>query len=187
MAGGRTLRFYLEVAHRFLVIAAISFWLGGFTFYAGVAIPQALEVLGSHRKVGFITELVTNWLNVAGVVALAVLLLNMIVFRTSRGKGLSYTLAITWGLMAAIEIELILLHPRMDRLIGMMTPAPGAAPIRILLDVDRFDAIHRVYLMSTTAQWFIGLLHVWCVCVLWRSGGASDFDEPSVVAPIRQA
>jgi hypothetical protein len=204
-AGG-PLRFYLGAAHRFLVIAAIAFWLGGFTFYAGVAIPQALEVLGSHRKVGFITELVTNWLNIAGVAALAVLLLNMIVVRRSRGKWVRCMLTITWGLMATIEIELILLHPMMDRLIGVMAPTPGATPVHVLLDADRFDSIHRVYLMSTTAQWFLGLLHVWCVCVLWGSGEPSDFDEPPsgltsmssvesslrvedsrVVAPLREA
>ena len=60
----------------FLVVAAIAFWLGGFTFYAGVAIPMGVEVLGGHRTVGFITDGVTNWLNVAGVIALTIFAWN---------------------------------------------------------------------------------------------------------------
>src|SRR5689334_8725515 len=62
----RTALTLLGAARRFIVISAIAFWLGGFTFYAGVAIPTGVEVLGTHKAVGFITQGVTRWLNVAG-------------------------------------------------------------------------------------------------------------------------
>ena len=148
-------------ARRFLVIAAIAFWLGGFTFYSGVAIPMGVEVLGTHRAVGFITERVTNWLNVAGVCALAIFAWNMALGWRASGKALRYTLLITWLVMVAIEIELISLHPVMDRLLTTQ-------PVREILDEDRFDLLHHVYLISTTVQWFFGMIHVWCICVMWK-------------------
>jgi hypothetical protein len=146
---------------QFVVIAAIAFWLGGFTFYSGVAIPMGVEVLGTHRRVGFITERVTNWLNVAGVVALAIFFWNMVLGWRGSGKVLRYTLLVTWLLMAAIEVELISLHPVMDRLLVTQ-------PIRDILDPDRFDTLHHVYLISTSIQWFFGMIHVWCICVMLK-------------------
>jgi len=145
---------------RFLVIAAIAFWMGGFTFYASIAVPTGVNVLGTHRAVGFITQQVTQRLNVAGVAALAVLLWNIISSRTPQRPALRRTLLVTWLLMTLIEIELILLHPAMDRL--MITQ-----PVRMILNEDRFELLHRIYLVSTTAQWFLGLVHVWCLCALW--------------------
>jgi len=150
---------------RFIVIAAIAWWLGGFTFYSGVAIPMGVEVLGTHRAVGFITQRVTNWLNVGGVVALSILLWNLALSWNSRGKLVRYTMLATWMLMAAIEIELIGLHPVMDRLLT-------THPVREILDEDRFDLLHHVYLISTTVQWCLGVIHVWCVCVVWQSPAA---------------
>jgi hypothetical protein len=44
---------------RFLFVAAVAFWLGGFMFYGGVVIDAGAKVLGSHRKQGFVTERVT--------------------------------------------------------------------------------------------------------------------------------
>lgn len=152
---------------RFLVISAIAFWLGGFTFYSGVAIPMGVEVLGSHLRVGFITQRVTNWLNVAGVIALAIFAWNMALGWRGSGKILRNTLLVTWLLMVAIEIELIVLHPVMDRLITVQ-------PVREILDEDRFDLLHHVYLISTTVQWVFGMIHVWCICVLWKQPGARD-------------
>ena len=152
---------------RFLVISAIAFWLGGFTFYSGVAIPMGVEVLGTHRAVGFITQRVTNWLNVAGVTALAIFAWNMALGWRGSGRILRYTLLITWLLMVGIEIELIFLHPVMDRLLTIH-------PVREILDEDRFDLLHHVYLISTTVQWVFGMIHVWCICVLWTQPGARD-------------
>lgn len=153
-------RAYGPAARRFVVIAAIAWWLGGFTFYAGVAVPVGMEVLGSHKIVGFVTQRVTNWLNVGGVIALAVLLWNVVLSQKGRVGRLRSTLWATWILMAAIQVELIVVHPTMDRLL-----APR--PTRMILDEGRFDSLHRVYLISSSIQWAIGLLHVWCICLAW--------------------
>ncbi|HEY2584982.1 MAG TPA: hypothetical protein VGI81_04365 [Tepidisphaeraceae bacterium] len=164
---------YAPALRRFLVIAAIAWWLGGFTFYAGVAVPMGMEVLGSHKVVGFVTERVTNWLNVGGVIALLILLWNTALSWKSRGKWVRNTLLITWLLMAAIEVELIVLHPVMDRLLT-------THPYRMILDEDRFEFLHHVYLISSSVQWGIGLLHVWCLCLAWVSRGTSVQPEMNV-------
>ena len=155
---------YVASARRFLVIAAIAFWLGGFPFYSGVAIPMGVQVLGGHRTVGFITERVTNWLNVAGVVTLAILLWNIMAVRPSAGKLLRITLLVTWLLMLAIEVELIVLHPVMDRLL-----VPHA---REILDEDRFELFHHVYLISSSVQWFFGVVHVGAISIAWQPRGS---------------
>ena len=48
---------------RFLVLAALMFWQGGFTFYAAVVIKVGQDVLGSHRRQGFVTRRVAQYLN----------------------------------------------------------------------------------------------------------------------------
>ena len=172
------LRRYFPAARRFIVIAAIAWWLGGFTFYSGVAIPMGVQVLGTHRAVGFITEHVTNWLNVGGVIALGILFWNLSLVGPGRGKILRRTLLITWLAMAAIEIELIAIHPVMDRLIGFVVPLPGASPVRTIFNEDRFTLLHHVYLISTTVQWLFGVVHVWCVSLAWSSTSGM---QPAVV------
>ena len=168
---------YLPALRRLIVIAAIAWWLGGFTFYSGVAIPMGVQVLGTHRAVGFITEHVTNWLNVGGVIALGILLWNLLLGWHDRGKALRYTLLITWIAMAAIEIELISVHPAMDRLIT-------THPVRMILDEDRFDLLHHVYLISTSVQWAIGVIHVWCICAAWTQSQPRYFGELSRAAAV---
>jgi len=150
----------LGATRRFIVISAIAFWLGGFTFYAGVAIPTGVEVLGTHKAVGFITQGVTRWLNVAGVFALSIFLANLLLGWRQGGRGLKRLLLITWVVMAAIEVELFILHPVLDRMLITQ-------PVREILDQDRFDNWHRVYLLSTTVQWFFGVAHVWGISLLW--------------------
>ena len=146
-------------------MAAIAWWLGGFTFYSGVAIPMGVQVLGTHRAVGFITQRVTNWLNVGGVIALSILFWNLLLGWHNRGKLLRNTMLVTWLLMAAIEIELISLHPAMDRLIGLTSI--NGHPVRQVLGEERFDFLHQVYLISTTVQWCLGVVHVWCISLAW--------------------
>jgi hypothetical protein len=157
----RSVRETAGTARIFLVVAAIAFWLGGFTFYSGVAIPMGVEVLGGHRAVGFVTERVTNWLNVAGVVAIAIFAWNTWLGRRTNGRALQRTLMITLIVMALIEVELILLHPVMDRQLVFQ-------PRRDILDEDKFELLHHVYLISTTVQWVFGMVHVWCICMMWR-------------------
>src|SRR5690242_12724696 len=138
---------------RFLFIAAVAFWLGGFTFYTSVVIPVGTRTLGSVRQ-GFITQQVTGWLNVAGAVALPLMLWNLAAVWRARGRAVRIALLGTWVLMAAVEVELFAMHPMMDRLLDLRA--------KHVLDYARFDRLHYIYLMSSTIQWAAGLLHVGC-------------------------
>ena len=186
-------RVYATAARRFLVIAAIAFWLGGFTFYSGVAIPMGVEVLGTHRAVGFITERVTNWLNVAGVVALIIFLWNLLLEwrgQTRHGFGDSVThpspgtpgegeegastmsrprrggaAILRWTLLAT-WIAMATIEIELIALHPAMDHLLRTGP-RQITNQDRFDLLHHVYLISTTVQWMFGVVHVWCVAVAW--------------------
>lgn len=140
---------------RFLFVAAVAFWLGGFTFYAGVVIHVGSRVLGSELQQGLVTREVSRWINVAAAVALPLLLWNLLATWRDRGRLGRVVLASTWAAMAAIQVELFALHPMLDRLLA--TPAWRNDPN------GRFESLHFLYLMSSTAQWAAGVLHVWCV------------------------
>lgn len=59
------------LVRRLLLLWALMFWQGGFMFYGGVVVPVGSRILGSDLEQGWITRSVTNYLNVAGAVALA--------------------------------------------------------------------------------------------------------------------
>ena len=46
----------MTILRRFLVLIALFFWQGGFTFYAAVVVPVGQQVLHSHLRQGFVTQ-----------------------------------------------------------------------------------------------------------------------------------
>ena len=145
---------------RFLVVAAVAVWMGGFTFYSSFAIPAATDLLGSHRAAGFITQRVTQSLNVCGVGALAILLWNIVAgWRVAVVRERRW-LAGTWGFLAVTEVALLVLHPLLD---AKLDPATQ----QILRD-SQFPAWHRAYLWTSTAQWLAALPLVWFTLAVWQ-------------------
>ncbi len=144
---------------RLLVSLTAAFWLGGLTFYAAVVIPVAHEVLGGHREVGFITQRVSVWINIAATVSLTALLLNLIM--VGRGGLRRRLLLATWLAMAAAQVALFLLHPALDRLLVFRGHQ--------ILDSHGFYNLHRVYLILTIIQQFAGVLHVYFLLNAWSS------------------
>lgn len=157
---GRTLTLRV-IALRLLILTACAFWLGGLTFYAAVVIPTANKVLGSHLRVGFITQQVTGWINVAATAALSALLVPLLGGRARTQRGLWLALLGTWLLMAASQAGLFALHSVLD---GLLDPAR-----RQILDEDRFYGLHRAYLIITIVQQTAGLAHVCGLLIAWRS------------------
>ena len=103
----------MTLLRRFLVLAGIMFWQGGFTFYAAVVIHIGKGVLGSHLQQGLITRHVTNYLNVKSRGLVALLLFWGWDIAAARDpvrfrRRLRWTL---WTLLAVILALLFWLHP----------------------------------------------------------------------------
>ena len=139
---------------RFLLAVSLAFWLGGFTFYGAVVVPTGMKVLGGHVRQGFITQQVTDWLNLASLVAIPIILWDIARLWHANGRVWRVVSAGAWVAMALLQIELFALHPLLDRLLDPVA--------REVLDRGRFDVLHRVYLMSQSVQWAAGVIFVWC-------------------------
>ncbi|MFO0845312.1 MAG: hypothetical protein U0797_23500 [Gemmataceae bacterium] len=150
----------MVLVRRFLVLIALMFWQGGFTFYVSVAVPIGTAVLGSALRQGFITRQVTGWLNVSAAVALAVLAAELaLCHEASRWR--KWSRAVLWAFMLACQVQLFRLHAILDA----MMEEKG----RLVLDPEAFYPIHRVYLWTHTAQWAAGLVFVAVTLLAWRA------------------
>ena len=143
---------------RYLVLAALFFWQGGFTFYASVVVPVGQQVFG-HLRQGFVTRQVTEYMNLSGAIALAILSWDLLVGRDPAawrrwGRWLS------WAGMVLALIWLHWLHGRMDEL--LVTKG------RLILDEEAFRPRHRLYLWISTVQWAFALLYLLLTLMLWR-------------------
>ncbi|HVX09659.1 MAG TPA: hypothetical protein VHC22_00520 [Pirellulales bacterium] len=133
----------------------MAFWQGGFSFYAAVVVPMGEQVLSSPIEQGFVTRRVTNYLNLAGAVALPLLLWDVL-----ASKQRMYRRLLAWSLMSAILLLLIWLHPRLDEFLD--------AESMSVLDHDRFYLAHQVYLIASAIQWGCALAFGWLSLQAWR-------------------
>src|SRR5262249_56877927 len=103
---------------RSLVLAALALWLGGFTFYSAVVVPIGTDRLGITSQ-GFITQRVTEWLNLIGAVALLPLGWDALAGAApGRGRWLRPGL---WLILAATLAALWVLHPYLSELLDPPT------------------------------------------------------------------
>jgi hypothetical protein len=151
---------------RFLVASGLGLWLGGFTFYSAVVIHVGADVLGDHRPVGFITQEVSNWLNLVGAIVLALLLWNMAASWPTATRRRRTGFSVTWLSMAVGMVALVVLHHALDAVLN--------ADSQEIVDYHRFIWLHRFYLAISTGQWGAGLLHVWCLVVPAANTSAPD-------------
>jgi ABC-type enterochelin transport system permease subunit len=150
------------VLRRFVVVGAIAFWVGGFTFYTGVVVHVGAAALHSHRRQGFVTEHVTNWLNLSGAIALIVLLWELLASRATAGSRWVWrTMFAAWLLMAVLQVSLAALHPMMDRVLNPDT--------REILDEPRFGNFHDAYVWISTIQWCAALLFIFAMLWGWSA------------------
>lgn len=140
---------------RFLVATALGLWLGGFTFYSAVVIHVGTDVLGDHRPVGFITQRVSDWLNLIGAIALLLALWNMAANWPTAARWKRALLALSWLVMAIALAALVVLHCSLDGALNVDSQE--------IVNYKEFLWLHRAYLAISTAQWGAGLLHVFCL------------------------
>jgi hypothetical protein len=148
---------------RFLVVIALMFWLGGFTFYVGVVVPIGTEVLGSALKQGRITREVTWWLNLAAVLALLILAWDALTADNPSPRARRALIGL-WLLMVLCQGALFGLHAQLEQLLA-------AAHFDLTSDeVIRaaFGRAHRFYLWAHTLQWFAGVIFIGVMLWSWR-------------------
>jgi hypothetical protein len=161
----------MTLFRRFVLLLCLAFWQGGFMFYGGVVVTVGAAVLGSETEQGFITQSVTNYLNVAGAVCVTVWGVALACdTRLSSRQG-----RLCWGLWSGIAIclgLLIGLHRVMDRSLD----SAGHA----ILDEQRFLRLHEAYITTSTIQWLFCLALLGLTLAAWRSADTrwrADHDE----------
>jgi Na+-driven multidrug efflux pump len=143
---------------RFLALIALFFWQGGFTFYASVVVPIGQQVFGPLRQ-GFLTRQVTVYLNLAGALALLVLVWDLLATR-EPSKWRQRSRWLLWiGMMLSL-LWLIRLHGQLDEHL--------VAKGYIIRDADVFRWGHRLYLWISSVQWAWGLLYLVATLAMWR-------------------
>lgn len=149
----------MMMVRRFLLLMALMFWHGGFTFHGAVVIHVGNSVLGSHLEQGYITGASANYLNLAGVVALALWGWDIAGTRDAgRRPWLRWAI---WAVLVATLGLLAWLHLRLDDLLDTTS-------FRIL-DRSRFHGLHRWYLNISTVQWGGSILLIGLTLLAWRS------------------
>jgi hypothetical protein len=143
---------------RFLLFQAFLFWQGGFLFYSAVVVPVGTDLLGSALEQGIITQKVTNWLNLIGIVWHLAFLWDLLQSPDSKRRRL-----LRWGCWATsavILLALFVLHPVLDGLLVDETiPRANRLPFR---------RAHVAYLWLSTAHWIIGLATAWLTIQTWN-------------------
>jgi hypothetical protein len=144
---------------RFLVLAALMFWQGGFTFYASVVVPVGQAALG-HAGQGAITRQVTNYLNLSGAAALVILAWDVALagdpsLTRQRLRWLA------WGAMALTLGALAWFHVQLDGLLDQRASSG--------MDRDAFKRVHSVYLWISTLQWAFAGWYAILSLRTWRS------------------
>jgi hypothetical protein len=143
----------MSMLRRCVLLAALMYWQGGFTFYAAAVVPIGSEVLRSHLSQGMITRRVAIHLNIAAGIALALWAWEV----ACTVDAVRWRRRTRWGLWASLMLALgvlIWLHPVLDDLLDLEHG--------VIVDPALFRPLHRVYLYVSTAQWagslFLGVL-----------------------------
>jgi hypothetical protein len=151
----------LLVLRRLIWIGAAAFWMGGFSFYGGVVVAIGASVVaGGEGEFGFVTRQVTNWLNLAGGVALLIFLISLVIDWRVSQRTIRWVAVGLWTAMLAIQLALVVVHPMMDRLLD-----PAALSIR---KRAHFRHLHTVYLGLSTAEWGVSLLFGFVTLLAWH-------------------
>ncbi len=147
----------MATLRRFLVLAALMFWQGGFTFYAAVVVPVGQQVLGPPAQAS-VTRQVTSYLNLAGAVALLPLAWD-VGYTRDRSSRRRLARWLTWIGLAATLAVLVWQHGYLDRLLD----DPSG-----VVDRETFHTGHRVYLWVSTVQWACSLVYAVLALLAWR-------------------
>ena len=130
----------------FIIDFLYALWWGGFTFYAAIVVPEGMKILGDHKKMGLITQSVTNYLNGIGVV---VLFTSYIVLTSCNQKKKPVLRSISWDwfVLAFLQSLLFYIHHLLANSIQLICSNKTLE--------HSFYIIHRFYLLASTAMWLL--------------------------------
>ncbi len=131
-------------------------------FYGGVVVPVGTKILGSETQQGFITQSVTNYLNLAGAVCLIVWLEHL---WHSRREGVSATEWGGWCFLAISLIGLAGIHFQMDRILVAETTS--------VIDPKKFGLLHKMHIGTSSLQWFASLILLFLTLRRWGRQGSN--------------
>ncbi|CAH0994140.1 hypothetical protein EMA8858_00247 [Emticicia aquatica] len=127
----------IDIGRKITVVLLIIWW-GAFTFYAGIVVPIGMRVLGSHTKMGFITQAVTNYLNYFSII---IFVGTAFQYRTQKKLfGLSI-------LLIFLQITLFILHFKLNLFLDFQ--------LFIVKSKASFYLFHRIYLLISTLIWLL--------------------------------
>jgi Na+-driven multidrug efflux pump len=149
---------FLVLVRRFVVLIALMFWQGGFTFYASVVVPIGTKQLGAIDQ-GFITREVTSYINLSGAIALTILAGDVVLTRRQQ-RWSQVARAVSWLVMVVVLVVLAWLHTYLEQLLD--------ASKQDSLQYLSFRLGHRWYLWLSTVQWGFGLLFAALTLFAWR-------------------
>jgi hypothetical protein len=109
---------------------------------------------------GFITQSVTNYLNVAGAVCLTIWGILLWYQRGNSRTSWALWLFLTFGLVA-----LAVIHIRMDQSLD-----PNSRSVT----GSGFHSFHRAYIAISTLQWIASLMLLSVTLHLWRQADRRD-------------
>lgn len=125
---------------------AYALWQGGFIFYSGAVVPLGAEVLESDTMQGFVTQRVTNVLNVIGLAAVTLYFFLIWSNRMFRGQK---TIPILYLILLITAIALPVLHWKLDSQL-----IPDSVSI---VEGRSFYRWHRVYMLVSIVQMFVAI------------------------------
>ena len=134
-------------------------------FYGAVVVPVVRERMrdaGMMPEAGRITQTVTQWMNLAGTLAVLVMFADLWVSPAylKRWRWLA------WLGMAVPQPVLVWLHNEMS--------TQMADPGFFRSDLGPFLTWHRIYLLLNTLQWAAGMAFVILSLRVWRAEDARD-------------
>jgi hypothetical protein len=152
----------MTLFRRFLAMAALIVWQGGFIFYAAVVVPLSTSVLGSSLRQGVITRRVTETMNVCGVFALALMAWEL---GTSRDPRIirHRTRVALFVLMGVAAVMLFRLHGSLG---ALFDDSDFTDPT--IIDRRAFRPLHRIYLWTSTVQWGCAVVYLLLTLAAWR-------------------
>jgi hypothetical protein len=147
----------LETFRRFVVIYAFLLWQGGFVVYGGVVVPIGSDQLGSDLAQGLITQRVSVWLNIFGVVWCLALGWDCLALKEDSWRGGMVVLC------AGLLLALFPIHTMMTNLIDFDAES--------IADRRTFRRCHQVYLSISTLHWLLAMAVLWRTLRRWALAG----------------